>query len=375
MLVAALLDAGLPMATLLSAIAHVGLADEVRLEAREVGRAGLRATHLSVQVAADAPPRGARAMVELIERSALSAEVRTRSAEAIRRLAGAEARLHRVDPGDVQLHELSGSDTIVDVVGFYAGLDALGVTAVTVSPINVGSGVVRIAHGTVGIPAPATAELLKGRPVHGIGAEGEATTPTAATLLGDPLHRSGVLPRMSVTAIGYGAGSRDTTYPNVVRCFLGDAAAGSASWITETVVILESNIDDMDPRHFEHASAALFAAGALDVHLVPMIGKRSRPGVIVAVIARPEDADALTSVLFAETPTLGVRRRMSERAALARRIEQRPTTLGPVSVKIATLPDGRERAAAEHADLVRIARERGMPLIEVARRVERELES
>ena len=373
MLLAALVDAGAPLATIEAAVAALGLASEVELSVHEVERAGLRAIRIPIRIASDAPRRRVPEMVDTIERSGLAPDVVARSVAALRRLASVEASLHGVDQDELHLHELSGSDTLVDIVGFYAALDALAVGDVTVSPINVGSGTVRLTHGSVGVPAPATAELLKGWPIHGSAEAGEATTPTAAALLADPRHRSGVLPRMSVTAVGYGAGSRDTPHPNVVRCFLGEVAAPRAGWMTETIVVLESNIDDMDPRHFEHASAALFAAGALDVHLVPMIGKRARPGVIVGVIARPEDADALTAVLFGETSTLGVRRRITERAALARRMEERSTTLGPVRVKVATLPGGGERASPEHADLVRIARERGIPLIEVARRVEREL--
>jgi len=154
----------------------------------------------------------------------------------------------------------------------------------------------------------------------------------------------------------------------------GRSGAGAAGgWRTETVTVLETNVDDLNPQHYEHVLARLFAEGALDAYLVPLIAKRGRPGVQIGVIAPPARADALTAVLFAETTTLGVRRRNTERASLERRIEERPTSLGPVWVKIATLPDGSERLAPEHADLARIATERQLPLLEVARIVTREL--
>ena len=374
MLLGAFVDAGLPVGTLEAAVSALGLGAEVRVSATQVSRGGLRACHIEVRTADDAPRRAVPAVLELIDRAALSPSVRTASRAAIERLADVEGRLHGVAPERVHLHELGGADTVVDVVGFHVAWEALGIEGMTVSPINVGSGTIRMAHGTLGVPGPATAELLKGAPVHGGDTKGEAVTPTAALLLTGPGTAFGPMPAMRLRAIGYGAGTRDTSAPNVVRCVLGESEHRVADgWRTETVTLLETNLDDLNPQVYEHVVARLFAAGALDAYLVPIIAKHGRPGVMVGVIAPVERADALTAVLFAETPTLGVRRAHTQRAALARRIEERATTLGTVRVKIATLPDGVERAAPEYADLARIADERRMPLIDVVRHVTRDL--
>lgn len=381
MLLGAFVDAGLPLATLETMVAALGLADEARLETAEVTRGGFRATHLVVQVAAGAPRRTVPDLLAVIDRAALSDRVRAASRADIERLAAVEARLHGVAPEHLHLHELAGTDTIVDIVGFHSACEALGIERIVVSAITVGSGTMTIAHGTLGVPGPATAELLKGAPIQGSAVPGEAITPTAALLLTGAACAFGPLPPMRVRAIGYGAGTRDTGSPNVVRLHLGEpiererAATDPAApgWRTETVVVLETNVDDLNPQHYEQVLARLFAAGALDAYLVPLIAKRGRPGVQVGVIASPDTADALTRILFEETTTLGVRRRLTERASLARRIEDRATSFGPVRVKIATLPDGTERLAPEHADMVRIATERRLPLIEVARVVGQEL--
>lgn len=381
MLLGAFVDAGLPLATFEAMVAALGLAAEARLETRAVRRGGFRATQLLVHLGEEAPRRTVPDILAVIDRATLSERVRAASRADIERLAAVEARLHGVAPEALHLHELAGTDTIVDIVGFHTALEALVIERVVVSAITVGSGTMTIAHGTLGIPGPATAELLRGAPIQGSDVPGEAITPTAALLLTGPACAFGALPPMRVRAIGYGAGSRDTAAPNVVRLSLGEpterAAAGDRSagtgWRTETVVVLETNIDDLNPQHYEHVLARLFAEGALDAYLVPLIAKHGRPAVQIGVIAAPERADALTRILFKETTTLGVRRRLTERSSLERRIEERETSLGAVRVKIATLPDGSERLAPEHADLMRIATERQLPLRDVARRIAAEL--
>ena len=381
MLLGAFVDAGLPLATLAAMVNALGLTDEARPDTQEVSRGGFRATHLVVRVADGAPRRTVPDLLLVIDRASLSDRVRAASRADVERLAAVEARLHGVAPEALHLHELAGTDTIVDIVGFHTALEALGVERVVVSEITVGSGTMTIAHGTLGVPGPATAELLKGAPIRGSALPGEAITPTAALLLTGPVCGFGPLPPMRVRAIGYGAGSRDTASPNVVRLHLGEPMdlepertdTAATGWRTETVVMLETNIDDLNPQHYEQVLARLFAEGALDAYLVPLIAKHGRPAVQIGVIAHPERADALTRVLFEETTTLGVRRRLTERSSLERRIEERATSLGPVRVKIATLPDGSERLAPEHADLMRIATERKLPLREVSRIVTRDL--
>lgn len=373
MLLGAFVAAGLSLEVLGDAVDALGMSDEVRLEVTAVTRGGFQATRFTVRTLDAAPARAVPDILALIDRSKLPPGVRGASRASIERLAEVEGRLHGVPPEALHLHELAGADTIVDIVGFHVARESLGLTTIAVSPINVGSGAMRIAHGTVGVPGPATAELLRGAPIYGSDIAGEAITPTAALLLSGPPCAFGPLPAMRVSAIGYGAGSRDTPSPNVVRCYLGENTGATVGWSTETVTVLETNIDDLNPQVYAHVIERLLAEGALDAYLVPLVAKRGRPGVMLGVIAPHDRADALTSVIFAETPTLGVRRRTTERAALVRRSEERLTSVGTIRVKIASLPDGSERIVPEHADLARIAVERHLPLIEVARQVAREL--
>ena len=375
MLLGALVDAGCRIERIHEVARALGLGD-VGIHAEGVVRGGLRATHLVVD---DRSPPSARTAAELIARvqaAPLPPDVRRRSVDALELLAATEAGIHSSSVGAVHLHELSGSDTLLDVVGTFTALDALGITEVIASAVNLGGGTVRIAHGRVGVPAPATAALLQGLPIYGTGDDaGELTTPTGALLLRSIVSSWGGPPPMRTDAIGHGAGTRETASPNVLRCLLGirDGGVQAQSKRIEHVTMLETNIDDLQPQAYEFVSDALFAAGALDVVLMPMIAKHGRPGVVVQVIARPEDADALADVLFRETTTLGLRRSTVERLTLEREIVERDTTLGRVHVKVATLPDGTRREAAEYRDLVRIAGEHGLPLQEVMRRVAREL--
>ncbi len=377
MLLGALVDAGCPIERIHDVARGLGL-DAVGIRAESVVRGGLRATHLIVDEGTPPAVRTAAELIERVRAAPLAERVRTRSVEALEVLTATEAAIHGTAAGAGHLHELSGADTLIDVVGTFAALEALGITEVAASAINVGGGTVRIAHGRVGVPAPTTAALLQGLPIYGAAEDaGELTTPTGALLLRSLVTSWGGPPPMRTDAIGHGAGTRETASPNVLRCLLGarEGARAADARPTEQVAVLETNIDDLQPQAYEHVSDALFAAGALDVVLIPVIAKRGRPGVIVQAIARPQDVDALTDILFRETTTLGIRRSTVERLALQREIVQRETTLGRIQVKVATLPDGSRREAPEYRDLVRIARERGLPLIEVMRRVASELGS
>ena len=375
MLLGALIDAGCPIERIHEAARALALHD-VAIRVEGVVRGGLRATHLVVDDRAPQSARTAAQLIAQVEAAPLPPGVRRRSVDALELLAATEAGIHASSVDAGHLHELSGSDTLVDVVGTLTALDTLGITEVIASAVNLGGGTVRISHGRVGVPAPATAALLQGVPIYGTGDDaGELTTPTGALLLRSIVSAWGGPPPMRTDAIGHGAGTRETASPNVLRCLLGvrDGRVLAASRRLEHVTALETNIDDLQPQAYEFVSDALFAAGALDVVLMPMIAKHGRPGVVVQVIARPEHADALAEVLFRETTTLGIRRSTVERLTLEREIVERDTTLGRVHVKVATLPDGTRREAPEYRDLVRIAGEHGLPLLEVMRRVAREL--
>lgn len=372
MLLASLIDAGLPLSDLEGLLGALGLAGHVALAVTRVQRGPFQAASLEVTLARGAP-RWTLAGLETSLRTAdLPPAVRRRSVSDLTRLLAVEARLHGVAS---ELHELGSLDTVVDVVGFHYACARLGIDAVVTSPVNVGGGQVTFAHGTFGVPAPATAELLTSVPIHGdVATTGELTTPTGALLVSGEGVTHDRLPRMRIERIGYGAGRRDTPRASVVRCFLGvrEEAADSPR---ERVLLLETNVDDMDPQLYEPLTERLFAAGALDVSLAAVIGKRGRPATVVTVIARPEQANDLTEALFEESTTLGIRIMEVERVALERRVVRVTTSIGPVDVKIARLPSGRERRRAEHRDVVARAREHGMAVVDAARLIAAEIEA
>lgn len=304
--------------------------------------------------------------------SSLPAQAQRHALDDLARLLDVEARLHNVAN---ELHELASLDTVVDVVGFHFACARLGIDSVVSSPVNVGGGEVTFGHGTFGVPAPATAELLRAVPIHGDdAATGELATPTGALLVSSAEVGHGALPAMRIERIGYGAGRRETPRPNIVRCIIGTTDE-VASALVERVLMLETNIDDMNPQLYETLSERLFGLGALDVSLVSAIGKRGRPATIVTVVAPPACEQQLTDALFEESTTLGVRVSERKRVSLERRIVRMTTTLGALNVKVSRLPSGRERRTAEYRDVVALAREHGMAVVDAARRIAAELEA
>jgi uncharacterized protein (TIGR00299 family) protein len=280
-----------------------------------------------------------------------------------RRLAEAEAAIHDVPLERVHLHEVGAVDSIVDIVGAVFGMEWLGATDIVSSPLNVGSGTVRCAHGVFPVPAPATARLLQGVPIYSAGVPRELTTPTGALLVTTYAARFGQMPPMKVTAIGYGAGDADfAEYPNVLRLMVGQ---GSAQPALERVVTIECEIDDMNPQLFGPLMDRLYAAGALDVYYASVQMKKNRPGTLVTVIAPPERRDALSGVLFTDTTTIGVRYQEMHRERLDREMRTVETPVGRIRFKIARR-DGRiVNASPEFDDCAKAAAEHGVPIKEV----------
>lgn len=363
MILGALLDAGLPLQVLQDAIAALDLPG-CTVEARKVVRGGLAATQAEVLVSDLASERAWPEVERLVLSSRLDASVKETAHHILQRIAAVEARLHQIALDRVHLHELGSLDTIVDVVGAVAGLQALGVEAVVVSPLPLGRGQTRSAHGPLPLPAPAALELIKGAPVQGVDIEGELVTPTGAAILSTLAREYGPLPAMRVQAIGYGAGQRNLSVPNVLRLVIGETESGDGDTV-ETLAVLETNIDDMNPQAYDHIMARLFAAGALDVYLTPIHMKKNRPGILLTVLCRPADAAALTDLLFAETTTLGVRQQTLVRRCLSREIVTVATRFGPVRMKVARMKNGQVRAVPEYDDCHRIALERGVTWREV----------
>jgi uncharacterized protein (TIGR00299 family) protein len=265
-------------------------------------------------------------------------------------------------------------DTIVDIVGTLVGLETLGIERVFASPLPMGRGFVRGAHGQIPLPAPATLGLLRGVPLVGSDIDAELVTPTGAVLLSSLAESFGPIPAMELISVGYGAGGRDLSIPNVLRLLLGKQATPHRA-VTETLIMLETNIDDLNPEIYNYVMACLFDAGALDVFLSPIQMKKNRPATLLSVLCHPKDVDALTTILFAETSTLGVREQKVLRHCLARSIYTVETPYGPVRVKAAHWGQGYARIAPEYEDCRQLAEKNGVPLREVYRAAERAAET
>jgi len=280
-------------------------------------------------------------------------------------LGRAEAKIHDTSVESVHFHEVGAVDAMVDIVCAAVGAEALGVEEFICSPLNVGGGAVQCAHGTFPVPAPATVELLAHAPVYSSGLQAELVTPTGAAIVKTLTSRFAAFPEMKIEKSGYGAGSRDFPgHPNVVRLTLGQSASSAiaANTASETVTVLEANLDDLNPQVFGYVMDRLFDEGALDVFAMAVQMKKNRPGTLLTVLCKPEDSGKLTQLIFTETTTLGVRRRDEMRQTLARRWESVGTPWGEVRIKIASMNGTVTNYAPEYEDCRRIAAEHRVPL-------------
>jgi len=368
MILGALVDAGCPLDAIEKALSALEVGGW-RLEARPVERGGLRGTHLVVETDPAAHFHDLAALVAPIERSGLPEAARSRATAILKRLAEAESRVHRVPVDAVHFHEVGALDTLVDVVGAVAGLDALGIEVVHVSPLPVGGGTIESAHGRLPIPAPATVELLRGFPVYDNGVQAELVTPTGAAIL-TTLAVPGPMPAMRLRAQGWGAGTRTLPIANLLRVLLGEGQAADAG--SERLTAIETTIDDMSPQLYEPLMEQLFEAGALDVYLTPVIMKKSRPGVVLTAFATPERVGDLAALLFRETTTIGVRWHEYVRTRLPRELVRLPTSLGPLTFKVSRLQGRPVTVTPEFDEVRRIARARGLPVREVLERARAE---
>ena len=433
------------------------------LRARRVAKNAFTATKVDVIVVDNVPERRLRDIIKVVTDSDLDPKIKEKATAIFHKIGAAEAGIHGTSLDEVHLHELGGVDTIVDVVGALVGLDALGIERVVVSPIPLGRGFIKGAHGQIPLPAPATLALLKGVPVVGSPLQAETVTPTGAALLPSLADDFGPIPPMGLDAIGYGAGNRDFVIPNVIRLFIGESLERPAAAHTHTrgghshghahghthaphaethghedepeathhhhshedsghthaqphdheieaaaaaphdhqdhrdaghthtleqmadepghhhnhehvghqthscmdvaqLKVLETNIDDLNPETYDHVMDALFAAGALDVYFAAIQMKKNRPATLVSVLCKPGDVTAMTTILFRETSTLGIREQTVERHALPRTIEHVETPYGTVHVKVAQLGQGEVKSSPEHDDCRKLAEAHHVPL-------------
>lgn len=362
MLLGALVDAGWPIERL-QAVVDTLKVEGVSVQAEAVSKHHLAGMQVSVLAPNAQPLRHPADLIALIEQSDLSEPIQTRAIEVIMALAKAEARVHGVPVEEIHFHEIGAVDTLVDVVGSVAGLEALGVGQAVCAPLPWSHGTIQISHGRFPVPPPAVAALLEGIPVTGVDVEGELVTPTGAALMVCLAGSFGLMPSMIVSRVGYGAGSRDwPDRPNLLRLVLGEQTADTSA---ETLTVLATNLDDMQPEWYGPLMESALKAGALDIWLTPVQMKKGRPGVVVEVLCKPQDALALRTLLFRQTTTLGIRETTVMRWALPRQIRTVSTCYGDVRIKEATLDDGTLKFAPEHDDCAARATEHGVSVREV----------
>ncbi len=355
MIVGALIDAGADFAKIREPLMSLGVGGfDVAIE--KVKKKGVMATkfHVNIDEQHGHPHRHLRHVVEIIEKGNLPPGVKAASLETFRRIAQAEAEVHGSTPEKVHFHEVGAVDSIVDIVGAHLALDQLKPERIEASALHVGSGTVKCAHGVMPVPAPATALLLKNVPTYAGQVEGELVTPTGAALIAQLAQQFGPQPTMTVATLGAGAGTKDLPdRPNVLRVLIGETAAVSAA--TETIVVIEANIDDMNPELFPPLVKDLIDAGARDAFLTPILGKKGRPANLVTVLADDAAVSRVTDTLFRGSTTLGVRMRREERICLDREWKHVKTPWGDVRVKLGRRNGSLTNAAPEFEDCATLA--------------------
>jgi uncharacterized protein (TIGR00299 family) protein len=336
------------------------------LFAHKVWKNGMAATHVRVKTEDTQTHRSLATILEILEKSKLDDRVKERAGAIFSKLGQAEAAVHGVPVEKIHFHEVGAVDAIVDIVGACIGFEELGFEWFACSPLNVGGGTARMAHGILPVPAPATARLLMGKPTYSNGVQKELVTPTGAAIVATLCELFGPQPAMKISAIGYGAGTADLEgQPNVLRIMVGEVSDEAVDGHGGTIRVLEANLDDMNPQIFGYLLERALAAGALDVFATAVLMKKSRPGTLVTILCKPEDEGKFQDMLFAETTTLGVRSHLVERRALPREIVKVVTRFGEVRLKISRA-DGRMRhASPEFDDCRRLAEEKNVPLQEV----------
>lgn len=367
MALGACLDAGAPIEEVRGILGRLPVRGWT-LDAEPVLRGGLAATRAVVGAEEHKVSRTYGHIAALLEEARLPERVRERAGRVFRLLAEAEGRLHRRPMAQVHFHEVGSIDAVVDVVGTCAALEALGVDEVRASPIAVGTGMVRSAHGLLPNPAPAVVDLLRGAPVVGVDVNVELTTPTGAALLAGLCSGFGPLPSMRLTAAGFGAGTRELeALPNLLHLAVGEAFEEAEATGGQPLALLEANLDDVSGEVVAHAVDALLAAGALDAWTTAVTMKKGRPAVVMAVLCHLPEAPRLRDLLAAETGTLGVRVSRVERWPFARQVEEVEVEGLPIRVKRAA-----RRVKVEYEDAAKVARRTGLPLREVVSRAEAE---
>ncbi|HXW17825.1 MAG TPA: nickel pincer cofactor biosynthesis protein LarC [Candidatus Acidoferrales bacterium] len=366
MTLGALVDCGVEISGLERELRRLKLPDW-RMSAEKVKRGAIFATQVKIETHEGHHHRGLSQIRQLIEGAELAPRVKQRATTIFERLGAAEAKVHQVEIEKVHFHEVGAMDAILDIVGAAIGFELLGIDEFACSSLDVGAGQVKTAHGILPVPAPATAELLRGAPTYSSRIPKELVTPTGAAIATSLATRFGEMPALHLEAIGYGAGSADLTErPNVLRLLIGDAVGlqKGERW-DAPVSVIEANVDDMSPQIYGYFAERALAAGALEVFSTPVQMKKNRPGLLVTLLCDPAALNRLIDLIFSETTTIGIRTHEVRRRTLEREIETVQTPLGEVHMKVSRLNGRMLNAAPEYEDCRRIAAEKGVPLKQV----------
>jgi pyridinium-3,5-bisthiocarboxylic acid mononucleotide nickel chelatase len=365
MTLGALVDAGCDLEILRSGLAGLQVPGW-SISAEKVWKNGMAATFVRVVTEDQSKHRGLSAILEILEKSKLTEPVRKNAAAIFRKLGEAEAAVHDVPLEKIHFHEVGAIDAIVDIVGACIGFEALGIEKFACSALNVGGGTAKMAHGVLPVPAPATAKLLQGKPTYSNAVQKELVTPTGAAIVATLCDSFGPQPAMSVSAIGYGAGSADLEgQPNVVRIMVGEAAEKVVPGFDEEISVIEANLDDMNPQIYGYFLEKALAAGALDVYTTPVQMKKNRPGTLLTLLCKPADTNNLMSLIFAETTTLGARTYRAQRRTLPRETVNVHTQYGDVHIKLSRVNGCIHHVAPEYEDCRKLASEKNVPLQQV----------
>jgi len=366
MTLGALVDAGCPVEYLRSELQSLDVSGWT-LSAEKVWKNGMAATYVKVVSEDQQKHRSLSTILEIIDKSKIAPQVRDRASAIFEKLGRAESYVHDAPLEKVHFHEVGAVDAIVDIVGACIACDALGIARFVGSPLNVGGGTAKMAHGILPVPAPATARLLQGAPTYSSGVENELVTPTGAAIIATLCEKFGPQPAMTVSSIGYGAGTLDLeNQPNVLRIMIGEAAEKSvtaaAFGFDEEIAVIEANLDDMNPQIYGHFQERALTSGALEVYTTPVQMKKNRPGTLLTVLCKLADTQKLMDLIFAETTTIGARTYNAQRRVLPRTSVTVATAYGDVRIKVASINGHIRQATPEYEDCRKLAVEKNVPL-------------
>lgn len=366
MILGALIDAGLDVKGFKRKLSGLRL-PSTGFRFSKVTKKGIAATNFEVVIRAhaygDQQHRNLNDIVRIINSSRLPSSVKKKSIAIFTRLAKVEAKVHGMSINNIHFHEVGAVDAIIDIVGTCIVLEMLGIEKIYCSPLPMGKGFVKCAHGKLPLPAPATVELLKNIPIYGVDCDKELVTPTGAAIISTLAEGFGKLPEMEISSIGYGAGKRDTEIPNVVRVFIGDGKGVACG--ASQCILLETNIDDMNPQIYEHIFDKLLKIGAFDVWLDSIVMKKSRPGMKLSVLCKKDDIIKISDIILKETTSIGIRVREIDRITADRKIRTVKTKYGNIRIKTASINGIAVNAAPEYDDCKRAANKYGVPLKQI----------